>query len=110
MALALQPSPPTQRPRPPAAHQQAEQPPRDLHLDRWVVLGDVAGVPEHERPQPLVRVEDERGGFLARADAELPEGRRDVTLDRALGEEQTVGDLAVVQSLDHEREDLALSM
>src|SRR4051794_40154779 len=32
MALALQPSPPTLSPRPPAAHHTAEQPPRDLHL------------------------------------------------------------------------------
>jgi hypothetical protein len=52
------------------------------------------------RRQALGRVEDQGGGVLSRANAELGEGGREVALDGALGEVEAACDLAVRQPRD----------
>src|SRR5690242_14023870 len=50
---------------------------------------------DHQDPaiQPDSGIEDQRSGVLSRADAQLLVGSREVALDRALGQEQSCGDL-----------------
>ena len=61
--------------------------------------------------QTLLGGRVERGGGLGpRAHAELAEARRQVALDRALGEEQLARDLRVRVAADREVEDLALAV
>ena len=58
----------------------------------------------------LFEFEEERRRLAARAHAELGEGGGEVALDRALGEEELVGDLGVGQALGDVGEDLALAV
>src|SRR5437764_14084013 len=58
----------------------------------------------------LRRAGTELGGRLRpRADAELAQDRRDVVIDRALGEEQALGDLRVAQAFGEQGDDLQLA-
>ena len=66
--------------------------------------------PVEQRAAGLFKLEEERGGLLAGAHAELGEGRGEVALDRALGEEELVGDLGVGEPAGDEGEHLALAV
>lgn len=44
--------------------------------------------------------------LYARPDAELPEDRRDMAVDRPFGQEEALGDLRVLEALDDELENL----
>src|SRR3954467_15157952 len=49
------------------------------------------------------------GGLAAALDAELAQDRRDVVADRALRQEEPLGDLAVAQPLGHQGQHLELA-